>query len=76
MREVYKNDVLTSGHYTGERRLGTDLFTGAQLADENEVLSTQLVCDRCGCPPRYKHELVKTSAGFWIHPACLDDGER
>jgi hypothetical protein len=81
MWEVYKNDTITpyedAGGVTntareGELRLGNDFFTGESLAEENEVLSRRLVCDRCGCPPRDGKTLIK-QAGFMLCERCLDD---
>lgn len=81
--DVYKNDVIDSGTFTdlagntmtrpgaGERRLGTDLFTGAELADEGEVLSVTLVCDVCGIPADSKAHLTKVK-GMHKCKECLD----
>ena len=81
MYEVYKNKVIvpyedaggaTNTVYEGETTLGTDFFTGAELEETDKVISRRLVCDRCGCPPDDKDELVKQK-GWKVCKRCLDE---
>ena len=80
MYEVYKNDAITTytddggqtnTAYEGELRVGTDFFTGAELATEDEVISRRLICDRCGFQPKEKSELTKQN-GFMVCWRCID----
>lgn len=80
MWEVYKNKLIeayedaggiTNTAYDGETTLGADFFTGAELEDTDEVISRRLVCDRCGCPPKHKSELIRQN-GFMICARCID----
>jgi len=72
MYEVHKNSLISSSTYTdlaghtdctypsaGEREIGLDVETGAQLADLDEVLSVTLVCNCCSVPVKKKADLIK-----------------
>lgn len=85
MKETYKNDVISSDPYTdlagntqyragyGTRRLYIDFESRAYEADENEVLSSDIVCDICGVPvKKNKNELVKQN-GFYRCKMCIDE---
>jgi hypothetical protein len=81
MYEVYKNSVIvpyeddagiTNTAYSGERILGTDFFTGEELADLDDVISRRFICDRCGFQPNEKSELIKQN-GFMVCWRCLDE---
>lgn len=80
MWEVYKNKLIetyedaggiTNTAYDGETTLGTDFFTGEELEDLDEVISRRIVCDRCGCPPKRKTDLIKQN-GWMICGSCID----
>lgn len=85
MIEIYKNDMISSDTFTdlsgntdqlragaGTRRLNVDFVSGDYEADEDEVLSTALVCDICGIPVKKKSELSK-SDGFYRCRDCIDE---
>lgn len=80
MWDVYKNKTIVpyedaggiiNTAYDGETTLGEDFFTGAELEDADEVISRRIVCDRCGCAPKRKSELVKQK-GWMICARCID----
>ena len=80
MYEVYQNDIIepyedaggvTNTARAGQRRVGNSFFTGEPLAAPDQVISRRLVCDRCGCPPKSKAELVK-QGGFMVCRGCVD----
>lgn len=82
MYEIYKNDIIvpyedaggeTNTNRAGETRLGTDYFTGEEQLEVDEFISRRLICDRCGCPPKSKSDLIK-QAGFLVCPRCIDGG--
>lgn len=77
---VHKNSIkvakadcagITNTNNVGETNLGVDFFTGAELADTDEVLSIELVCDRCGKFVKDKSELIK-QAGWKVCKRCFD----
>lgn len=78
---IHKNSVkvatadiagITNTNNVGETNLGTDFFTGEELADTDEVLSIEIVCDRCGRFIKEKSELTK-QAGFKVCKRCFDE---
>ena len=80
MWEVYKNKTIvpyedaggvTNTAYSGETTLGEDFFTGAELEDTDAVISRRIVCDRCGCPPKDKNDLIKQN-GWKVCSRCID----
>ena len=84
MIEVYKNDLISASSFTdlagntvykagyGTRRLYLDFISGSYEADENELLSTMLVCDLCGKPAKKKGELQEVN-GFQRCKDCIDE---
>ena len=80
MYDVNKNSVIVpvadaagiiNTAYSGQTKLGTDFFTGDQLAETDVVISRRLVCDRCGVPPKSKSDLTKQN-GWLVCKECLD----
>jgi len=84
MYDIHKNSLISSGTYTdlaghtdctypsaGERELGLDAETGAELAALNAVLSVTLVCDCCGVPVKKKADLTRIK-GFNRCKECRD----
>lgn len=78
---IHKNSVkvakadcagITNTNNVGETNLGTDFFTGAELADTDEILSIELVCSMCGRFVKSKSELTK-QAGVMVCRRCKDD---
>lgn len=79
--DIYKNVVkvahedaagITNTNGAGERILGTDYFTGAELADEDEVLTRRRICPRCLYPIKYGEPLIKQKSGYHVCSRCAD----
>ena len=85
MIEVYKNDVISSDSFTdlagntvyranyGERRLGLDFISGINEADEDDLLSTAIVCDICGKPVKKSEDELTEQNGYMVCDECIDE---
>lgn len=66
---------ITNTNRSGERALGTDFYTGEELADLDTTLSRMTVCPRCAEPLK-RHEPMIKQGGHRVCCRCADKEKR